>query len=48
VNLLISWLVWLLYPTAFVVVIAVVLSLLPIKPPEIKPGPNSWFKEPDA
>ena len=48
VNLLVSWLVWLLAPTAFVVVLAIVLSFLPIKVPEIKPGPDSWFKEPDA
>ena len=48
VNLLVSWLIWMFAPTLCVVVIAVVLSLLPIKVPEVKPGPHSWWKEPDA
>lgn len=48
VNLLVSWLIWMFGPTLCVIAIAVVLSLLPIKVPEVKPGPHSWWKEPDA
>ena len=45
-NILIVFLLWLAAPTLATVVLAIVLSCLPIKVPEIKPGPDSWFKEP--
>jgi hypothetical protein len=50
VNLLVNWLIWMFGPTLCVIAIAIaiVLSLLPIKVPEVKPGPHSWWKEPDA
>lgn len=41
-NLICAWLLWLVAPTILTVVLAVVLSFLPIKIPDTRR--HSWFK----
>lgn len=44
-NLLVNWLIWMLAPTAFVVVLAIILSFTPLKTP--KQTDVSWFQRKD-